>query len=542
MAKRICLDPGHYGSKYNAGVFKGYFESAIVWKLTMYEKEFLEKLGIEVVLTRTNIDDNPSLAVRGQKAKGCDLIVSNHTDATTNSAVTKAVAIYMTDRLGTDVDDKSKELAIKMAQTVDRSMGNIGHQVYSKLSDKDRDGNGVKDDNYYGVLHYAFSVGTPGIIMEHGFHTNESVCSWLLIDANLRKLAEDCAKCMAAFVGVEVDVDEKSLPASNFKSQSREEILEIIGPLFTEDQKASGILASVTGAQLILESGGLQTELAQNANNCFGMKASLSGNTWAGSVWDGTIYNKKTSEWDGTKYIEVLADFRAYPDIQHSIADHSAYLLNAMNGKNKRYAGLVGCTDHKKALQIIKDGGYATAPDYVEKLLNVINKYDLKRFDCVTEETKPMTSTTGTTSTTNYPATPFMVQVLIDDLNYRSLPSTNGVVKGCTKKGKFTITEVSNGWGRLKSGVGWIWLGNQAYCTILDSVKEVPKVPFLIAVDILNLDIRTGPGTSYATTGCTTGIGKFTIVEVKAGKGSNSGWGRLKSGAGWISLDYTTRV
>ena len=47
---------------------------------------------------------------------------------------------------------------------------------------------------------------------------------------------------------------------------------------------------------------------------------------------------------------------------------------------------------------------------------------------------------------------------------------------------------------------------------------------------------------SYAKTGETTGKGVFTIVEVKAGQGASAGWGRLKSGAGWISLDYATRL
>ena len=46
------------------------------------------------------------------------------------------------------------------------------------------------------------------------------------------------------------------------------------------------------------------------------------------------------------------------------------------------------------------------------------------------------------------------------------------------------------------------------------------------------------PGTDHAKTGKFTGIGVFTIVDVKSGKGSTAGWGRLKSGAGWISLDY----
>ena len=67
-------------------------------------------------------------------------------------------------------------------------------------------------------------------------------------------------------------------------------------------------------------------------------------------------------------------------------------------------------------------------------------------------------------------------------------------------------------------------------------------VPFSVRVDITDLNIRTGAGTNYAKTGHTTGMGVFTIVEVKAGTGADAGWGRLKSGAGWISLDYATRL
>ncbi|RGI76372.1 insulinase family protein [Ruminococcus bromii] len=51
-----------------------------------------------------------------------------------------------------------------------------------------------------------------------------------------------------------------------------------------------------------------------------------------------------------------------------------------------------------------------------------------------------------------------------------------------------------------------------------------------------------GAGTNYSRTGKYTGKGIFTITEVKNGQGSDSGWGRLKSGAGWISLDYAVRV
>lgn len=66
--------------------------------------------------------------------------------------------------------------------------------------------------------------------------------------------------------------------------------------------------------------------------------------------------------------------------------------------------------------------------------------------------------------------------------------------------------------------------------------------PYKVKVSIPNLNIRKGPGTSYAKTGNFTGVGIFTIVEVKNGDGSKSGWGRLKSGMGWISLDHTKKV
>ena len=71
---------------------------------------------------------------------------------------------------------------------------------------------------------------------------------------------------------------------------------------------------------------------------------------------------------------------------------------------------------------------------------------------------------------------------------------------------------------------------------------EPAAVPFLVRVSITDLNIRKGPGTDYAKTGRYTGKGVFTIMEVCSGQGSDSGWGRLKSGAGWISLDYATRL
>ena len=65
--------------------------------------------------------------------------------------------------------------------------------------------------------------------------------------------------------------------------------------------------------------------------------------------------------------------------------------------------------------------------------------------------------------------------------------------------------------------------------------------PYLVRVSVADLNIRKGPGTNYAKTGNFTGIGVFTIIAEENGQGA-SRWGKLKSGAGWISLDYAKRI
>ena len=83
--------------------------------------------------------------------------------------------------------------------------------------------------------------------------------------------------------------------------------------------------------------------------------------------------------------------------------------------------------------------------------------------------------------------------------------------------------------------------GKAVYGTELEYTEPI-KVPFEVKVNITDLNIRTGAGTNYAKTGQKTGVGVFSITEVKEGKGADAGWGKLKSGAGWVSLDYCTRL
>ena len=87
---------------------------------------------------------------------------------------------------------------------------------------------------------------------------------------------------------------------------------------------------------------------------------------------------------------------------------------------------------------------------------------------------------------------------------------------------------------------------NKGYAVFNASGKQVyPKTdfsPYLVEVTATDLNIRKGPGTNYGKTGKFTGKGVFTITEERAGTGSNKGWGKLKSDAGWISLDYVKRL
>lgn len=125
----------------------------------------------------------------------------------------------------------------------------------------------------------------------------------------------------------------------------------------------------------------------------------------------------------------------------------------------------------------------------------------------------------------------FKVKVTADELNYREQPDANSKCLGQVKKGEvFTITKTQDGWGFLKSGVGWI---NLAYTDVIQVANDGT---YTVRVNVDKLTIRKGPGTSYAAVGSVSKGGVYTIIETK------NGWGRLKSGVGWICLAYTEKL
>ncbi len=122
------------------------------------------------------------------------------------------------------------------------------------------------------------------------------------------------------------------------------------------------IPASITLAQGLLESSAGTSRLARQGNNHFGIKC---GGSWRG------------------RYMLVNDDapnerFRVYSSVRESYEDHSRFLT-----ENRRYAGLfrLSTTDYKGWAHGLKSAGYATNPRYASLLINVIEKYDLTRFD-----------------------------------------------------------------------------------------------------------------------------------------------------------------
>ena len=84
--------------------------------------------------------------------------------------------------------------------------------------------------------------------------------------------------------------------------------------------------------------------------------------------------------------------------------------------------------------------------------------------------------------------------------------------------------------------------GNVVYSAATKPVSDhTAGTSYKVQIDIANLNIRKGPGTNYDKTGQFTGKGIFTIVQEAKGEGATR-WGKLKSGAGWISLDFAKKL
>jgi N-acetylmuramoyl-L-alanine amidase len=175
----------------------------MTWKLHLYLKEELESYGFEVVTTRENQETDRALVSRGQASAGCNLFLSLHSNSVgsyMNESTDFPVAIVLLPDDSTDIDEISTEIGQRLTKAVaDTMQTKQAGSIWTRRSDNDRNGDGVLNDEWYGVLFGAKSVGTPAILMEHSFHTNTRSVKWLMSDDNLRNLAAAEARVIAEY-------------------------------------------------------------------------------------------------------------------------------------------------------------------------------------------------------------------------------------------------------------------------------------------------------------------------------------------------------
>ena len=153
----------------------------------------------------------------------------------------------------------------------------------------------------------------------------------------------------------------RNQPTQKYISLDRKDYIRNYKDLAIREMKRSGIPASITLAQAILESDNGNSTLAQKANNHFGIKC----HDWTGAK---VYHDDDTAQECFRKYISAETSFR----------DHSEFLVN-----RKRYAKLFELkkSDYKNWAKELRKAGYATDRKYPEKLIGLIDRYELHQYD-----------------------------------------------------------------------------------------------------------------------------------------------------------------
>ena len=195
----VCLDAGHYGKYNRSPAVPEYYESEMNWKLHLMLEDELEKYGIQVLLTRADQKKDLGLKDRGRASKGCDLLLSIHSNAAESESVDYPVVYH-------PISGAAADLAKSLATCIETTMG-----TKQKGKAQSRKGSGEWD--YYSVIYGATEVGTPALILEHSFHTNTRATKWLMDENNLRKMAVAEAKIIAEWF--DVAKTEENKPTTN---------------------------------------------------------------------------------------------------------------------------------------------------------------------------------------------------------------------------------------------------------------------------------------------------------------------------------------
>jgi hypothetical protein len=167
------------------------------------------------------------------------------------------------------------------------------------------------------------------------------------------------------------ETDRSLSPRMLSPADQQQAFLETLAQAARTASMQTGVPASVTVAQAILESDWGRSLLAQDANNYFGIK-SMGHLGSDGVVW------MPTSEYDdqGHEY-QTISAFRAYRSLADSLIDHDRLLQTA-----SRYdAAMRAANDPRQFARLMSQAGYSTDPAYSDKLVALMDSYDLYRLD-----------------------------------------------------------------------------------------------------------------------------------------------------------------
>ncbi len=233
----------------------------------------------------------------------------------------------------------------------------------------------------------------------------------------------------------------------------------------------------------------------------------------------GDVIKFRGGQADGTK-ISAITSMQCKIGGKHTLKSvgKNPRLAQAKSKNDKNISGLLnqiidnkGCTDYKKAVQTIKDGGYATSLTYVEKLCSIIEKWKLTNYDVKDSGGEAVRWYRVRKSWADSKSQKGAYKVLA---NAKKCVDQNPGYKVFDADGKMVYEP--------------------------KAAEPAVKVPFLVRVKISDLNIRKGPGTNYDRVQfCPLGV--YTMVATSSGAGASL-WGKLKSGIGWLSLDYVQRV
>lgn len=155
---------------------------------------------------------------------------------------------------------------------------------------------------------------------------------------------------------------------------SHDDFLASLVPKAQELHAQYGVLPSIILGQAILESDWGRSRLASEYHNLFGIKAGAGQEK----------VHLETQEYVDGQWLTVTADFRVFGSNAESLEAHSALFVNGTTWNPQQYQSVLLAKDYQSAAQALQTSGYATDPTYAEKIIGVIEEYNLTQYDSFT--------------------------------------------------------------------------------------------------------------------------------------------------------------